>query len=163
MILSTTRTTTLERLVGMGQIAVGSASERLGAILGSCIGLAIHHPRLKTGGVAHIVLPDSSGRAGTPGKFADTALPHMLALLADLGVPVHGLTAKLAGGANMFGASGPMQIGRANVEAVTRLLRVAGVRVAAQDVGGTRGRRVTFDCASGDLVVECAGHPPRTL
>ncbi len=52
-------------------------------------------------------------------------------------MPAHGLTAKLAGGANMFGSSGPLQIGDANVEAVAQALRTAGIRITAQDVGGT--------------------------
>ena len=39
----------------------------------------------------------------------------------------------------------------------------AGIRVAGQDVGGTQGRRVDFDCASGEMTVQCAGQPARTL
>ena len=158
-----TSNTAKETLVGMGQIAAGAAPERMKAVLGSCIGLAIYHRRLKTGAMAHIVLPDSAGRDGTPGKFADTAVPEMLKLLKELGTPAHGLTAKLTGGANMFAGSGPLQIGDANAEAVARTLKSAGIRVAGQDVGGTKGRRVTFDCTSGEMTVECAGQPARTL
>ena len=152
-----------ETLIGMGQITAGQASDRMKAVLGSCIGLAIYHPRIKAGAMAHIVLPDSAGRNGTPGKFADTAVPEMLTLLARLGTPAHGLTAKLAGGANMFGGSGPLQIGDSNARAVARALKNAGIRVAGQDIGGTKGRRVVFDCASGAMTVECAGQAARTL
>ncbi len=35
--------------------------------------------------MAHIVLPESAGRDGAPGKFADTAVPHMLELLREQG------------------------------------------------------------------------------
>ena len=159
----TASNTSKETLVGMGQIAAGRAPERMKTVLGSCIGLAIYHPRLKTGAIAHVVLPDSAGRGGAPGKFADTAVPEMLKLLKELGAPPHGLTAKLAGGANMFGGSGPLQIGDANAEAVVRALRSIGIQAAGQDVGGTKGRRVTFDCTSGEMTVECAGRPARSL
>ena len=155
--------TARQTLVGMGQIAAGRAPEQMKAVLGSCIGLAIYHPRLKTGALAHIVLPDSAGRAGTPGKFVDTAVPEMVKLLRELGAPAYGLTAKLAGGGNMFKGSGPLQIGDANAAAVIQALRGAGIRVAGQDVGGTKGRRVVFDCDGGGMTVECAGQPPRTL
>ena len=155
--------TTQETMVGMGQIAAGRAAERFKAVLGSCIGLVLYHPRLKAGVMAHIVLPDSADRDGTPGKFADTAIPHMLQLLKEQGTPLHGLMAKFAGGANMFGGSGPMQIGGANAEAVSRALKAAGIRVAGQEVGGTKGRRVTFDCSTGEMTVEHAGQPARTL
>lgn len=153
----------LETMVGMGQIVAGEPPQQMKAIVGSCIALALHHPRLKKGVLAHIVLPQSAGRPGTPGKFADTAVPRMLEVFKEFGVPAHGLTAKLAGGANMFGSSGPLQIGDANVEAVAQSLRTAGIRITAQDVGGARGRRVTFDCSNGEMLVESAGQPTKTL
>lgn len=149
-------------MVGMGQISAGQAPDRLKAVLGSCIGLVLYHPRLKTGVMAHIVLPHSEGRDGTPGKFANTALPHMLRMLQERGA-AHGLVAKLAGGARMFGGAGPLQIGEANTKAVTQLLQTAGIRVVASDVGGTSGRRVTFDCTEGDLLVESVGRPTRNM
>jgi len=158
-----TSNTLQDTLVGMGQLAAERTPQRMKAVLGSCIGLAIYHARLKTGVMAHIVLPDSAGRSGAPGKFADTAVPGMLETLKKLNTPLHGLTAKFAGGANMFNGSGPLQIGDANAEAVGRALRLAGIRVVGQEVGGTKGRRVTFDCASGEMTIECAGQPARTL
>ncbi len=158
-----TRKASKETLVGMGQLAAGGTPQRMKAVLGSCIGLAIYHPRLKTGVMAHIVLPDSAGRSGSPGKFADTAVPGMLDLLRQLDTPAHGLTAKFAGGANMFNGSGPLQIGEANAKAVVQALSSAAIRVVGEDVGGTKGRRVTFDCASGEMTVECADRPARIL
>jgi chemotaxis protein CheD len=152
-----------ETLVGMGQIASGRAPARMKAVLGSCIALAIYHPRLKAGCMAHIVLPESAGRGGAPGKFADTAVPEMVRVLAALGAPAHGLAAKFSGGGNMFGSTGPMQIGDANAAAVLAALEGAGIRAAGRDVGGTQGRRVVFDCESGEMIVECAGRPTRVL
>lgn len=163
MIIAATSDTTKETLVGMGQIAAGRAPQRIKTVLGSCVGLAIYHARLKTAAMAHIVLPDSAGRSGAPGKFADTAVPEMLRLLGELGVPAHRLAAKLAGGSNMFGTSGPLQIGDANAQAVAAALEAVGIRTAGQDVGGTQGRRVVFDCQSGAMTVECAGRSPRTF
>ncbi len=149
--------------VGMGQVAIAKGPALLCSVLGSCVGLALYHPRLKTGGLAHIVLPDASGRGALPGKFADTALPHMLAELARIGVHREGLIAKIAGGACMFGVSGPLQIGDSNVEAVQSLLAKENIRIVARDVGGQKGRRVTLDCSSGELIVEIAGTSPRVL
>ena len=163
MSTSTTSHPAKDILVGMGQIAAGVAPQRMRAILGSCIGVALYHPGRKTGVMAHVVLPESAGREGAPGKFADTAVPQMLAVLREHGAPTCGLTAKLAGGANMFNGSGPLRIGDANAEAVAVALKKAGIRVAGQDLGGTRGRRVDFDCASGELTVQCAGQPAQTL
>jgi chemotaxis protein CheD len=163
MINASTSTKTLEVMVGMGQIAAGQPPQKMKAVVGSCIALSLYHPRLKRGAMAHIVLPDSAGRKGSPGKFADTAVPGMLELLKQFNAPASCLTAKLAGGANMFGGSGPLQIGDANVEAVAQSLRAAGIRITAQDVGGNRGRRVTFECEGGAMIVESAGQQTTTL
>ncbi|MFW6114142.1 MAG: chemotaxis protein CheD [bacterium] len=150
--------------VGMGQIATGRAGARMKAVLGSCVGLVLYQPRLKAGVMAHIVLPDSAGRGGAPGKFADTAIPEMLRLLENMNVPVHGLIAKLCGGANMFGSSGPVQIGETNARAVLETLKKhTTARVMAEDIGGSKGRRVLFDCDNGAMTVEIAGQPARTL
>jgi len=163
MITTATSTKTLETMVGMGQITAGGPPHKMKAVVGSCIALSLYHPRLKRGAMAHIVLPESAGRDGMPGKFANTAIPQMLDLLKELNTPAACLTAKLAGGANMFASAGPLRIGDANIEAVAQALRAAGIRITAQDVGGNRGRRVTFECEGGAMIVESAGQATKTL
>lgn len=149
--------------VGMGQATVIEAPGRLRAILGSCVAVALHHPGLRVGGLAHVVLPKSNGQSGLPGKFADTAVPHLLALMRAAGAAPPRLVAKITGGANMFGHTGPLQIGDKNVEAVLEALAACGVRVVAKDVGGSSGRRVTFAPATGELAVESVGQTPQVL
>ena len=163
MSVSTAVATPQVTSIGMGQTAVGLRSARLTAVLGSCLGVALYHRLLYLGAMAHIVLPESSGREATPGKFANTSIPYMVELLKSRGAPTSGLVAKFAGGACMFGATGPMQIGLANAEAVQRQLKEFRIPVLAEDVGGTKGRRVIFDCESGTLTVEIAGTKPKVL
>ncbi len=86
------------------------------AILGSCIGLALYHPGRKIGVMAHIVLAESAGRDGIPGKFADTAVPTCSGYSENAACRLRP-DGQLAGGANMFNGSGPLQIGDANAEA----------------------------------------------
>lgn len=149
--------------VGMGQIAAARKPARLSAVLGSCVGVAIYHPRLGVGGLAHVVLPRANGRSDNPGKFADTAVPALLQELLRLGVPPAGLVAKIAGGACMFQMRGPLQIGDANIEAVRQALAQANIRLGGQHVGGTTGRRVVLDCSDGSLRVEIAGRSVEIL
>lgn len=150
--------------VGMGQIAVGREHDELVSVLGSCVGLVVLHPRRRLAVLAHVVLPASSGRTGAPGKFADTAVPEILNLLAKEAQTNAGLVAKLAGGAQMFGsATGPLQIGEANVAAITRLLERHNIRVIAHDLGGTQGRRISVDCQTGLVDVDVAGRKKLVL
>ena len=149
-----------DKAIGMGQVETTKSPGCLKAILGSCVAIVLYHPRQHVGALAHVVLPKSAGQAGAPGKFADTAVPHMLANLKECGVNPSGLVAKLAGGANMFGTSGPLQIGDKNIQAAIEALSASGITVAAQDVGGKTGRRVTLSTATGALTIESAGRPP---
>lgn len=149
--------------VGMGHIVVGRGPDILTAVLGSCVAVALHCPRAGVGALAHIVLPDSVGRTGSPGKFADTAVPAMLAQLASIGIHPGELHARLVGGACMFGYETPLQVGAANAEAACRALAKAGIPVTAQDVGGSKGRRVALRCDNGTLLVEILGEVPRVL
>jgi len=151
------------RSVGMGQIVMARKPARLTAVLGSCVGVAMYHPRFQLAVLGHVVLADSNGRASTPGKFADTAVPHMIQMLEKEGAKPNALVVKLAGGACMFGSGGPLNIGEANIEAVLRTLDKYGIRVANKDLGGTSGRRISLDCDSGILTVQMVGCPARQL
>jgi chemotaxis protein CheD len=164
MTISTLEEMTTDSVVGMGRVAVARGPVRLTSVVGSCIGVAIHHPRLGVGGLAHVVLAASQGRTDSPGKYADTAIPHLLTRLAAAGaVGPAGLVVKIAGGAHLFGPRGPMQVGDENASAILVALTKARMAVAAQDVGGGKGRRITLDCATGALVVEVVGQPPLLL
>lgn len=154
----TANETASRSVVGMGQILIVRSPNTLSAILGSCVGVVLHHPRMQAGAMAHVVLPESMGRSGAKGKFADSAINEMVRLLAVEGIPVGGLVAKITGGANMFGTqTGPMQIGEHNIAAVRKALAAAHIRIVADDVGGSKGRRVHFDPYSGNVEVDSVG------
>lgn len=163
MVLSTVLKTTADRHVGMGQIAVGYGPTHLTAVLGSCVAVTMNSPKHGIGILAHVILARSSGRDSPPGKYADTAVPEMLRMMDNANVPRGAIVARLAGGANIFGRTGPLQIGDANIEAVTELLRENGIPIKAEDVGGIKGRRVSLDCQTGTLTIEMAGSPARVL
>ena len=146
-----------ETNVGMAQLVLVEDGAIAKSVLGSCIGLALYHKELKIGSVCHIVLPQSQKRAGPPGKFADTAIPEMLHLLAKKGANRNGLVAKYAGGANMFKSSGPLQIGQANYTTVKELLEKESISIVNQHIGGEKGRRITFDSQTGKMLVEMMG------
>lgn len=150
--------------VGMGQAAVGRSPTKMTAVLGSCLGICLWHPRTKAGGMAHAVLPCSNGQpTQLPGKFVDTAVSYLRDQLLALGIPAEELVAKLAGGACMFPSSGPLQIGDNNVEKALACLQRAKIPVVAQDVGGTKGRRVTFELSTGRVIVQLVGETPKIL
>jgi chemotaxis protein CheD len=163
MVLSTELKGKTDKHVGMGQIAVGFGATHLTAVLGSCVAVTMHSPKQEVGVLGHVILAQSSGRDSPPGKFADTAIPEMLRIMENANVSAEDVVVRLAGGANIFGRTGPLQIGNANIEAITKLLNEAGIPIKAQDTGGNKGRRVSLDCQTGSLTIEMAGSPARVL
>lgn len=145
--------------VSMGEIAVARHEGTLRTLLGSCIGLAVYDRRLKLAALAHIVLPESRGITHLPGKFADTAVPELIRRLEDLarGEPLR-LSAKIAGGANMFGNAGrAIPVGEQNTGAVERLLEQRRIPIVGRAVGGTQGRHMKLDVATGVVTIDVVG------
>lgn len=141
--------------VGMADFKVGSnPSSLISYGLGSCVGIALYDPISKVGGLAHIMLPDSKQARSSenPAKFADTALPLMLDEMIKLGAVKVRVTAKIAGGAQMFSfanATDIMRVGERNAEAVKNVLKKMEIRVVAEDTGGNYGRTVELKTDSG--------------
>src|SRR5262249_41849485 len=117
----------------------------------------------KLGGLAHVVLPSARGVVDHPGKYADTAIP---AMIADFDRRLGGkarprLIAKLIGGAGMFqvdrDGNPTLNIGQRNQEAIEKILAELGIPILARDLGGTSGRRLTLDTASGIVAIKVPG------
>ena len=146
--------------VGMADYKVGKAPATVISYgLGSCIGISLYDPQLKVGGLLHIMLPDSTQARGgdNPAKFADTGLPLMLKDVLALGASKARLVAKIAGGAQMFAfanATDVMRVGARNAEASKKMLKELGIRLIAEDTGGTYGRTVSINLENGDYIVK---------
>jgi chemotaxis protein CheD len=150
--------------VRMGEIEV---SKRLGEELvtrglGSCIGLALIDRTAGVAGMAHVVLPESADPSDEPGKFADLAVPALIAQMQKAGAVLRRLEAVLAGGARMF-EMGEMDIGARNEAAVKAGLARAGLRLRAAETGGDRGRTMRVTVGEFTVTVKEAGGEQITL
>ena len=100
--------------VGMADLKTGKAPDILTTLgLGSCIGIALWDPTTKIGGLAHVMLPDSTKIRNNTNiaKFADTGIAELVRQMEALGVSKRRLVAKIAGGARMFEVSGSTSVG----------------------------------------------------
>jgi chemotaxis protein CheD len=149
----------------MGEMVVSSdPNEELVALgLGSCIGLAIVERTAGVAGLAHIVLPESNDCADQVGRFADTAVPELIAQLRHAGALERRFETAIVGGARMFEMSGGLDIGSRNEAAVRAALAQARIPITAAKTGGTSGR--TLKITVGDLLVtvRSAGEPDEPL
>jgi chemotaxis protein CheD len=150
-------------LVGIGQLAVTSDGEEVLVAygLGSCIGVTAYDPAARVGGMAHVLLPHSGGKpldGREPARFADVAVALLIERLALAGAAVPRLVVKMAGGAAVLGTANAakFKIGERNAEAIEEHLGRHGLRVAARDLGGVKGRTLEFHVASGATLVRTA-------
>ena len=157
--------------VGMADLNICQAPDGITTLgLGSCVGIALRDPAKPYGGLAHIMLPDStaiksSGSINIP-KFADTGIEELVKQLVAKGCNKAKLVAKIAGGAQMFAFQGNdtmMRVGDRNVEAVKKKLAELKIPILAEDTGLNYGRTVIFYPESGNFVIKSVGKPEKVI
>jgi chemotaxis protein CheD len=123
-------------------------------VLGSCVSVCLWDRETRSGGLNHFLLPYSSREEGGACRFGPSAMENLLEKVLALGCERRNLTARLFGGASQFDpAPDRASIGAQNVAVATRFLEEAGIPLVAREIGGTRGRRILFSIASGDVSV----------
>ena len=126
--------------------------------LGSCVAIALYDRDTQIGALAHILLPNQtmSRETSNPAKFPETIVPLMLDEMRALGTRNASVSAKIVGGASMFGQlvnNTGINVGERNVVATREALAAAGVPIIAEDTGLDYGRSVYFHLADGRLEV----------
>ena len=153
----------VEIKVGMADLKVCVSPDSVITLgLGSCVGIALRDPVTKIGGLAHIMLPDSTtirNNSNIP-KFADTGIEELVKQVTKKGANRNRLVAKIAGGAQMFAFgsnSEAVRVGERNVQAVKKKLGELKIPILAEDTGKNFGRTVIFYPETGDFVIRAVG------
>ena len=155
--------------VGMADLKICKAPKALTTIgLGSCVGICLWDTSSGVGGLAHIMLPDSTKIRNNTNiyKFADSAIDEMIRQMVILGANSRRIKAKIAGGAQMFAfqsQSDLMSVGTSNVEAVKEKLRKEGIPLMAEDTGGSHGRTIVFYPQTGKLTIKAVDKPEMVI
>ncbi len=155
--------------VGMADLKLCKAPDAITTLgLGSCVGIAIRDPVTKVGGLAHIMLPDSTQFSGTVNipKYADTGAKELVRLIVENGGNRSRLVAKIAGGAQMFqfqSKNDMTAVGQRNVEAVKKVLAEMKIPILANDTGLNFGRTVEFYPETGDYIIKAVGKGVKTI
>ena len=155
--------------VGMADLNVCHSPNAITTLgLGSCVGVALYDKTSKIAGLVHVMLPDSTlvRQNQNRAKFADTGIDYLIELMQNAGAKRNMLTAKIAGGAQIFAFNSNnemLRVGERNVEAVKKKLKELGIAILAEDTGENFGRTVEFYPETGDFVIKSVGKPVRTI
>lgn len=150
--------------LGIGEGRVFEGPARVHVLLGSCVAVTFHLPGHGLGATFHALLPNREeylreDSGGSPFRFVDTAIETLLAALSRARAPLDRLEIKVFGGANSL-VQGEFGIGQKNVRAAFSTLARRGLRVAASNVGGTRGRKIVFLPATGEVFMKTLSETP---
>lgn len=142
-----------------GDWFVGHAGFRIRTVLGSCVSIALWHPRARVGGMSHFLLPTRGAPAGRnelDGRYGDEAMLLLLGQFRLAGLRAADCVAKVFGGGNMFAdqaVARHIAVGQRNGEAARALLQAHGIRIVSESLYGSGHRQVIFDVDSGDVWV----------
>lgn len=142
--------------VKMAEMDVVTDGRSLKTILGSCVGVILRDPEKRVSGLAHIMLPEKRRDDAAAGKYADSAVPALLARITGSGARQGALQAMLIGGAQMFpmGNSTLASIGDQNVVAARKALKESRIPIVFEEIGGKAGRSVVFNNLTGQVSVK---------
>jgi len=154
----------------MGEVLVRAAPARLAIYgLGSCLAIFVYETDKRIAGLAHVLLPSPLPDAprGPAGKYADTAIAAMVGQILQEGGRRGSLVAKVAGGAHMFGGAANVPeketLGERNLRAALQGLKREGLELAGMDIGGSYGRTIVADAATGKILITSLKRAPKEI
>jgi chemotaxis protein CheD len=142
-----------------GQLYLARDPMILQTILGSCVGVTFWSERLGAGALCHGVLPRCPrGSVTSEGhRYVDFSIRYLAGQFDALGARRQDVEVKLFGGADVLHVSAARAskatVGALNCQTALQVLEEEGFRVAASDLGGTRGRTIQFHTGTGEVLV----------
>src|SRR5215469_12967983 len=139
-----------------GEYYVSRADEAISTVLGSCISACVRDPVKNVGGMNHFMLPEDASTGpnnwldpsiGLATRYGSYAMESLINDLLKLGATRDRLEIKLFGGGRIL--QGMTDVGERNIDFVKSYMQLEGLRVAAEDMGGTQPRKVIYFPASG--------------
>lgn len=154
----------MRHIVGVGDMRVSGnpADVIVTHALGSCLGIVVHDPVARVGGLLHVMLPLSTinpekARAN-PYMFVDTGVPELFRQAYAAGASKTRLIVKAAGGANtQESITDRFEIGKRNYVILKKILWKNGILMDAEDVGGHEPRTMYLDVGTGQVRLTVGG------
>lgn len=137
--------------VHAGQVVVSAEAEALTTILGSCVSVCLYDAVARVGGLNHYLLPCSAVAPLNAARYGPGAIALLFDQMIASGATATRMAAQIFGGAAVLAAFGNEKdhLGMRNARLARAILLDYGVAITVEDVGGTRGRVLTFSPRDG--------------
>src|ERR1700681_2029808 len=130
-----------------GEYYVTRGEEAISTVLGSCISACVRDPVKNVGGMNHFMLPEdvSTGpnnwldpAVGLATRYGSYAMESLINDLLKLGATRERLEIKVFGGGRIL--AGMTDVGERNIDFIKSYIKLEGLHIAAEDMGGTQPR-----------------------
>ncbi|VAW17803.1 Chemotaxis protein CheD, partial [hydrothermal vent metagenome] len=152
-------TTGLERVFLLpAEYHITKKPKLLATLLGSCVAICVYNKISKIAAMNHFVHAESNGEKTNIGRFGDLSCRHIIDSLLSVDGQRSNYEAKIFGGGAVVGHLGlGVGIGEKNIASGRQVLEEYGIPIIESDVGGSRGRKIYFDCNTQKVEVRMIG------
>ena len=119
----------MEHYIKIAEMRIGKMEDVIKTTLGSCIGLCYWDKTKSTGGMVHIMMPQSNGNINfKKEKYANTAVNALLEEMIKHGSKKNNIKAHVIGGETMFPNNNDrLSIGWQNYQEVKKQLKLSNI------------------------------------
>ncbi len=134
-----------------GEFYTTRSDEMIMTILGSCIAACVRDVKLGLGGLNHFLLAEPHSDLSSPStRYGSYAMECLINDILRQGGQRENLEVKIFGGSDLMNSS--IKIGQKNSDFIKKYLHNEGLKIAAEDLGGLRPRRIHFWPQTGRVV-----------
>jgi len=135
-----------------GYILVPQVPTIISTVLGSCVAVCLYDGKRERGGMNHFQLPSTNKLKEATARYGNVATLALIGMMINDGAKVKNLEAQIFGGAHNAKTC-PKNIGLENVRIARMILTRKHIRIASEDVGGEKGRKIVFNTASNEIAI----------
>ena len=145
-----------KKFIHVGEFYIASSPTEISTILGSCIAICLYDKIQMIGGMNHYLVPLWNGNGLQSPKYGNVAIHKLVQGMLNNGCNINNLEAKIFGGSNVINAIEyeEMMIGRKNIIIAKELLAEYNIPITAEDIGGTRGRKILLLSETGKVIMK---------
>jgi len=150
--------------IHIGGLYASKGSAVIETTLGSCVAVCLFDPVERIGGMNHILLPGKADlkHFDTLARYGINAMELLINRITALGGNRARLVAKAFGGAHILPAiSLNKGMGRKNTEFVLEFLKMEGISLVSQNLGGHSTRKLCFHTDTGYAFLKTLPHATR--
>jgi len=146
----------VKKFIHVGEFYIGVRPTEVSTILGSCIAVCLYDTVEMIGGMNHYLVPLWNGNGLQSPKYGNIAIHRLIEGMLNIGCNINNLEAKIFGGGNVISsiAQDGMMVGRKNIIIAREILSEYKIPITAEDVGGTRGRRILLVSETGKVLMK---------